>query len=75
MRSATRKAEGKLVEPDSAEEEEAGDPDSTSGGEEVEEVVPDIPIPGTPAPDPYRDTDNPPTKNQPQTTLLTSPPP
>jgi len=31
-----KKTEGKLAEPDSAEEEEAGESDSTSGGEEAE---------------------------------------
>jgi len=33
-----KETEGKLAEPDSAEEEEAGESDSTSGGEEAEEV-------------------------------------
>jgi len=33
-----KKPEGKLAEPDSVKEEEAGDSDSTSGGEEAEEV-------------------------------------
>jgi len=35
--------EGRLAEPNSAEEEEAGDSDSTSRGEEAEEVS-EIPI-------------------------------
>jgi len=45
LRSAMKTKEGKLAEPDSAEEEEASDSNSAVGGIEAEEEeVPDIPI-------------------------------